>query len=67
VLARIEVAAAHGDIARALSDLAKLPEAARAPARGWIEKARARTAALAAATEFAANSAHALSQPARAR
>ena len=67
VLARIDIAAAHGDIAGALTDLAKLPETARAPARGWIEKARARQAALAAANEFAANTARALSQPARAR
>lgn len=67
VLARIDIAAAHGDIAGALANLARLPEPARAPARGWIEKARARQAALAAANEFAANAARALSQPARAQ
>ena len=55
------------DIDGALSDLAKLSDAARAPARGWIEKARARQAALAAANEFAAASARALSQPERPR
>ena len=34
VLARIEVAAAHADIAAALADIGKLPQAARAPAAG---------------------------------
>jgi len=63
VLARVEIAAAHADIAGALSDLARLPDAARAPAQGWIDKARARQAALAAANDFAAASARALSQP----
>jgi hypothetical protein len=63
VLARVEIAAAHIDIDGALADLAKLSDAARAPARGWIEKARARQAALAAINEFAADSARKLSQP----
>lgn len=63
VLARLEVAAAHNDIAAALSDLAKLPDAARAPAQAWIKKAEARQAALAAARNFAADSARSLSQP----
>lgn len=63
VLARVEIAAAHNDIDGALADLGKLPEAGRAPARGWIEKARARQSALAAANEFAAASARKLSQP----
>lgn len=63
VLARIEIAAAHADIAAALADLAKLPEPARAPALDWIKKANARQAALAAARDFAADSARSLSQP----
>lgn len=67
VLARVEIAAAHNNIDGALADLAKLSDSARAPARGWIEKARARQAALAAADEFAAASARALSQPERPR
>ena len=60
VLARIEVDAAHDNIAAALADLAKLPEKMRAPAQGWIAKAQNRQAALAGARQFAASSALAL-------
>jgi hypothetical protein len=60
VLARIEIAAAHADIASALTELAKLPDAARAPAADWIAKAKARQAALLAARKLAADSARAL-------
>ena len=49
VLARLEVDAANADMAAALADLGKLPEKVRAPAAGWIEKAKARQAAVAAA------------------
>jgi hypothetical protein len=54
VLTRIEVAAAHADIDRALADLGKLPASARAPAQAWMAKAKARQVALAAARAFAA-------------
>lgn len=60
VLARIEVDAAHEDIAAALADLEKLPAPARAPAQDWIEKAKARQAALAAARKFAADASRSL-------
>ncbi len=60
VLARLEVEAAHADIPGALSDLAKLPDATRAPAQAWIAKAKARAAALASAHDFAADAARAL-------
>lgn len=60
VLVRLEADAAHEDVNAALADLAKLPEKARAPAQGWIEKAKNREAALAAARQFAASSARAL-------
>jgi hypothetical protein len=60
VLARIETAAARGDISNALSDLGKLPDKVRAPAKDWIAKAKAREAALAAAQSFAADAARAL-------
>jgi len=63
VLARVEIEAAHAEITAALTDLAKLPDAARAPAQAWINKARARQAALAAARDFAANSARSLIKP----
>ena len=67
VLARIEVDAARADIAAALADLAKLPEAARAPAQGWIVKVQGRQAALAAARQLAADTASALSPKAGAQ
>ena len=63
VLARIEVAAAHADLGGALADLAKLPEAARAPAQILIAKVKARQQALAAARRFAAATARALGKP----
>jgi len=60
LLARIEIAASKADIAAALDDLAKLPDATRAPAQSWIAKAQARQAALGAARALAADSANAL-------
>jgi hypothetical protein len=60
VLARLEVETAHADIAGALADLAKLPDATRAPAQAWIAKAKAREAALASVRDFAADAARAL-------
>jgi hypothetical protein len=63
VLARIEVKAAHADIAGALGDLAKLPDTARAPAEAWIKAATTRQAALEAARTFAAATARALGKP----
>jgi hypothetical protein len=55
VMARAEAKASHNDIAGAVSELAQLPEAARAPAQGWIKKAEAQVAALAAARKLADN------------
>jgi hypothetical protein len=60
VLARLEIEAAKADIAAALTDLGKLPAATRAPAQGWIVKAQARQAALAAVRQYAAATARAL-------
>jgi hypothetical protein len=60
VLARLEIASAQADIPAALADLGKLPDATRAPAQAWIAKAQARQAALAAARQFAADTARAL-------
>lgn len=60
VLARIESAAAGGDIAAALADLARLPEATRAPAQVWIAKANARQAALAASRTLVTETARSL-------
>src|SRR5207237_2964089 len=52
-VARAEAKAAQGDIAGAVSDLAQLPDAARAPAQAWSKKAEAQVAALAAARKLA--------------
>jgi hypothetical protein len=60
VLARVEKEAANAAIDDALVDLGKLDAAARAPAQGWIAKAQARQAALAAARQLASDTAHAL-------
>ncbi len=62
VLARIEIEAAHNDIGGALSDLGKLPDAARAPSQAWIKKANERQAALTATRAFAVESVRALGQ-----
>jgi hypothetical protein len=63
VLARIEIDAANANIPAALADLAKLPDKVRAVAAAWIERAKARTAALAAAKQFAAEATRGLGQP----
>ncbi len=60
ILARLEVEAAHADIAGALADLDKLPDNVRAPAHEWIAKAKARQAALNAAHDVAAHAAREL-------
>lgn len=60
VLARIEVAAAKTDVAAALNDVGKLPEATRAPAQAWIAKMQARAAAGTAARTLVADTSRAL-------
>jgi len=60
VLARIEIAAAHDDIAAALADIGKLPEKARHLAADWIAVAVQRRKALAAARSFASDAARGL-------
>jgi hypothetical protein len=55
VVARVGVKASKGDLAGALAELADLPPAARAPAGAWMEKAQARSAAVEAGRELAAN------------
>jgi hypothetical protein len=64
IVARINAAAAHGDIRAALADLAKLPDEARTAAADWIKKAQAREAALAASHRVAAAALAALGKPA---
>jgi hypothetical protein len=64
VISRIEFKAVHGDLAGALTEFGNLPETVRAPAQGWIAKAQARGAALAASRAFAADALAALAKPA---
>jgi hypothetical protein len=60
---RISVDAAHTDIAAALADIAKLPDAAKPLAAAWVEKAQTRNAAIAASRKLAADALAALSKP----
>ena len=63
VVTRISVDAAHADIAAALADIAKLPDAAKPLATAWVAKAQARDAAIAASRKLAADALAALSKP----
>ena len=63
VVTRISVDAARTDIAAALADIAKLPDAAKPLAAAWVEKAQARNAAIAASRKLAADALAALSKP----
>ena len=67
VLGRLEIDTAKADIAASLADLGKLADATRAPAQGWIEKAKARQVALAAARQLATDTARALGPKGRAQ
>jgi len=64
VMARIKIDAAHRDIAAALSDIAALPDAAKALTGDWVNKAEARNAAIAASQRIAADALAAFSKPA---
>jgi len=61
VLLRIELRSAHGDLAGALAEFAKLPEAVRAPADAWIKKAQARESAIELVRRISADALSALS------
>lgn len=63
VLGRIGAAAARGDLATTIGELAKLPAPVRAPAEGWIAKVQARQAALAASRRFAVAALAGLAKP----
>jgi hypothetical protein len=64
VMARIEIDAAHADIAAAQSDIAALPQAAKPLAADWFDEAKAREAAIAASRKIAAAALANLSKPA---
>jgi hypothetical protein len=63
VVARIRFAAAHADIAAALSDIDTLPDPAKSLAAAWSKKAAAREAALAAGRQIATDALAALGKP----
>jgi hypothetical protein len=64
VVTRIDIDAAHADIAGALADIALLPEQAKPLADDWVKKAQARNAALAVSRAIAADALAALAKPA---
>jgi hypothetical protein len=64
VVARVTAAALRNDYKEARRELETLPVADRAAAQGWLEKADARDAALAASRQFAAEAMTALAKPA---
>jgi hypothetical protein len=65
IVARVDVAARRSDIAAAVAEIARLPEAARALAAPWVKKAETREAAIAASRRVAADALVALSKPAQ--
>ena len=65
IIARIDVDARRSDIAAALAEVARLPEAARSLAAPWVKKAEAREAAIAASRRIAADALAALGKPAQ--
>jgi hypothetical protein len=64
VVARIAADAAHADIAGAFAEIAKLPDNVRAVAESWVQKAKARNAAIAASRRIATDALAALAKPA---
>ncbi len=65
IIARIDVDARRSDIAAALAEIARLPDAARTLAAPWVKKAEAREAAIAASRRIAADALAALGKPAQ--
>jgi hypothetical protein len=64
LIARISGDAARGDIAGAVADIGRLPDASRSIAADWIKKAEAREAAIAASRRIAVNALAMLRRPA---
>jgi hypothetical protein len=65
VVTRVTAAALRNDFAEARRELNTLSPADRAAAQGWLDKAAARDAALAASRQFAADAMTALAKPAQ--
>jgi hypothetical protein len=62
IVSRIEIDASKADLSAALTELAKLPPAMRAPADAWIERVQRRSAALEAGQQLVAQSLAGLSR-----
>ena len=65
MVSRVTAAALRNDFAEARRELKTLAPADRAAAQGWLDKADARDAALAASRQFAADTMAALAKPAQ--
>jgi hypothetical protein len=65
IVARVTAAALRNDFAEARRELKTLPDADRAPAQAWLDKADARDAALAASRKFADDALAGLTKPAQ--
>ncbi|MET4387121.1 hypothetical protein ABIB73_002870 [Bradyrhizobium sp. F1.4.3] len=65
IVARVTSAALRNDFVEARRELKTLPEADRAPAQAWLDKADARDAALAASRKFADDAMADLAKPAQ--
>ena len=65
IVTRVTQAALHNDFAEARRELKTLPEADRAPAQAWLDKADARDAALATSRKFADDALADLTKPAQ--
>ncbi|MGY4381209.1 hypothetical protein ACVWZ3_008848 [Bradyrhizobium sp. i1.3.6] len=63
IVARVTAAALRNDFAEARRELKTLPEADRAPAQAWLDKADARDAALGASRKFADDAMADLAKP----
>lgn len=63
IVARVTAAALRNDFVEARRELKTLPEADRAPAQAWLDKAAARDAALAASRKFADDAMADLAKP----
>ncbi|WP_426421930.1 COG4223 family protein [Bradyrhizobium genosp. A] len=63
IVTRVTAAALRNDFVEARRELKTLPEADRAPAQAWLDKAEARDAALAASRKFADDALAGLAKP----
>jgi hypothetical protein len=62
IITRLNIDAAHADMTAALADIARLPQPLQTQAAPWVQKAKARDAAIAAARHIAANAIAGLGQ-----